>query len=222
MFGDAEHYKYLTNEADLNNLADDAMALTPKTPKKVRERQTSFVDRFWVLNNCQHCCRVCLKEDTNATGKELATTPVTTLEPVANAATTTTTNDQVDTSPVTNTSHYEVRQQDELVVTEAGIISSTTIIATTTTTTITNAAAIAADAEVGAGGASPDFNDMRLLPSDNQMANSLANMSMTESMTASGGLLLNNYESTKNVSHLDADNSMNAADASVARTKTAG
>ena len=55
MFGDAEHYKYLTNEADLNNLADDAMALTPKTPKKVRERQRLLLsipfDRFWVLNN---------------------------------------------------------------------------------------------------------------------------------------------------------------------------
>lgn len=35
MFGDAEHYKYLTNEADLNNAADDSIALTPKTPKKV-------------------------------------------------------------------------------------------------------------------------------------------------------------------------------------------
>jgi hypothetical protein len=35
MFGDAEHYKYLTNEADLNNVADDSIALTPKTPKKV-------------------------------------------------------------------------------------------------------------------------------------------------------------------------------------------
>lgn len=34
MFGDAEHYKYLTNEADLNNVGDDSMALTPKTPKK--------------------------------------------------------------------------------------------------------------------------------------------------------------------------------------------
>ena len=38
MFGDAEHYKYLTNEADLNNVGDDSMALTPKTPKKVRIR----------------------------------------------------------------------------------------------------------------------------------------------------------------------------------------
>ena len=35
MFGDAEHYKYLTNEADLNNLGDDSLALTPKTPKRV-------------------------------------------------------------------------------------------------------------------------------------------------------------------------------------------
>ena len=35
MFGDAEHYKYLTNEADLNNVGDDSIALTPKTPKKV-------------------------------------------------------------------------------------------------------------------------------------------------------------------------------------------
>ena len=35
MFGDAEHYKYLTNEADLNNAADESIALTPKTPKKV-------------------------------------------------------------------------------------------------------------------------------------------------------------------------------------------
>ena len=34
MFGDAEHYKYLTNEADLNNAADDSIALTPKTPKR--------------------------------------------------------------------------------------------------------------------------------------------------------------------------------------------
>jgi hypothetical protein len=34
MFGDAEHYKYLTNEADLNNVGDDSIALTPKTPKK--------------------------------------------------------------------------------------------------------------------------------------------------------------------------------------------
>lgn len=34
MFGDAEHYKYLTNEADLNNLGDDSIALTPKTPKR--------------------------------------------------------------------------------------------------------------------------------------------------------------------------------------------
>jgi hypothetical protein len=34
MFGDAEHYKYLTNEADLNNAVDDSMALTPKTPKR--------------------------------------------------------------------------------------------------------------------------------------------------------------------------------------------
>jgi len=33
MFGDAEHYKYLTNEADLNNA--NAIALTPKTPKRV-------------------------------------------------------------------------------------------------------------------------------------------------------------------------------------------
>ena len=37
MFGDAEHYKYLTNEADLNNVGDDSIALTPKTPKKVRK-----------------------------------------------------------------------------------------------------------------------------------------------------------------------------------------
>lgn len=35
MFGDSEHYKYLTNEADLNNMADDSIALTPKTPKRV-------------------------------------------------------------------------------------------------------------------------------------------------------------------------------------------
>ena len=36
MFGDAEHYKYLTNEADLNNAPnDDSIALTPKTPKRV-------------------------------------------------------------------------------------------------------------------------------------------------------------------------------------------
>ena len=35
MFGDAEHYKYLTNEADLNNANDDSIALTPKTPKRV-------------------------------------------------------------------------------------------------------------------------------------------------------------------------------------------
>lgn len=34
MFGDAEHYKYLTNEADLNNAADDSMVLTPKTNKR--------------------------------------------------------------------------------------------------------------------------------------------------------------------------------------------
>lgn len=35
MFGDTEqHYKYLTNEADLNNLGDDSVALTPKTPKR--------------------------------------------------------------------------------------------------------------------------------------------------------------------------------------------
>lgn len=34
MFGDAEHYKYLTNEADLNNVGDDSIALTPKTPKR--------------------------------------------------------------------------------------------------------------------------------------------------------------------------------------------
>jgi hypothetical protein len=34
MLGDAEHYKYLTNEADLNNLGDDSLALTPKTPKR--------------------------------------------------------------------------------------------------------------------------------------------------------------------------------------------
>ena len=36
MFGDAEHYKYITNEADLNNLGggDDSIALTPKTPKR--------------------------------------------------------------------------------------------------------------------------------------------------------------------------------------------
>ena len=40
MFGDAEHYKYLTNEADLNNAADDSIALTPKTPKKV---SSSFI-----------------------------------------------------------------------------------------------------------------------------------------------------------------------------------
>lgn len=40
MFGDAEHYKYLTNEADLNNVGDDSMALTPKTPKKVRKSVT--------------------------------------------------------------------------------------------------------------------------------------------------------------------------------------
>ncbi len=39
MFGDAEHYKYLTNEADLNNANDDSIALTPNTPKKV-----------WILN----------------------------------------------------------------------------------------------------------------------------------------------------------------------------
>lgn len=36
MFGDAEHYKYLTNEADLNNANDDSIALTPKTPKRVK------------------------------------------------------------------------------------------------------------------------------------------------------------------------------------------
>jgi hypothetical protein len=35
MFGDAEHYKYLTNEADLNNANDDSIALTSKTPKRV-------------------------------------------------------------------------------------------------------------------------------------------------------------------------------------------
>ena len=48
MFGNDDHYKYLTNEADLNNLGDDSLALTPKTPKrgvsiassKERERET--------------------------------------------------------------------------------------------------------------------------------------------------------------------------------------
>ena len=34
MFGDSDHYKYLTNEADLNNQGDDSLALTPKTPKR--------------------------------------------------------------------------------------------------------------------------------------------------------------------------------------------
>lgn len=40
MFGDAEHYKYLTNEADLNNVGDDSIALTPKTPKKEEYKLT--------------------------------------------------------------------------------------------------------------------------------------------------------------------------------------
>ncbi len=35
MFGDhADHYKYLTNEADLNNVVDNSIALTPRTPKR--------------------------------------------------------------------------------------------------------------------------------------------------------------------------------------------
>ncbi|CAF0725360.1 unnamed protein product [Brachionus calyciflorus] len=41
MFGDAEHYKYLTNEADLNNAADDSIALTPKTSKRDDNKQPS-------------------------------------------------------------------------------------------------------------------------------------------------------------------------------------
>lgn len=41
MFGDAEHYKYLTNEADLNNAADDSLALTPKTPKREESKLTA-------------------------------------------------------------------------------------------------------------------------------------------------------------------------------------
>lgn len=41
MFGDAEHYKYLTNEADLNNVVDDSIALTPKTPKREDTKLTA-------------------------------------------------------------------------------------------------------------------------------------------------------------------------------------
>ena len=41
MFGDAEHYKYLTNEADLNNVVDDSIALTPKTPKREDNKLTA-------------------------------------------------------------------------------------------------------------------------------------------------------------------------------------
>jgi hypothetical protein len=41
MFGDAEHYKYLTNEADLNNVGDESIALTPKTPKREDSKLTS-------------------------------------------------------------------------------------------------------------------------------------------------------------------------------------
>jgi hypothetical protein len=40
MLGDNEQYKYLTNEADLNNVVDESIALTPKTPKR-EEKQTS-------------------------------------------------------------------------------------------------------------------------------------------------------------------------------------
>jgi hypothetical protein len=42
MFGDAEHYKYLTNEADLNNVVDDSIALTPKTPKREETKLTAL------------------------------------------------------------------------------------------------------------------------------------------------------------------------------------
>ena len=41
MFGDAEHYKYLTNEADLNNVGDESIALTPKTPKREDSKLTN-------------------------------------------------------------------------------------------------------------------------------------------------------------------------------------
>ena len=41
MFGDAEHYKYLTNEADLNNVGDESIALTPKTPKREDSKLTT-------------------------------------------------------------------------------------------------------------------------------------------------------------------------------------
>lgn len=40
MLGDNEQYKYLTNEADLNNVVDESIALTPKTPKR-EEKQTT-------------------------------------------------------------------------------------------------------------------------------------------------------------------------------------
>ncbi len=43
MFGDhADHYKYLTNEADLNNVVDDSIALTPRTPKRGVSILTSY------------------------------------------------------------------------------------------------------------------------------------------------------------------------------------
>jgi hypothetical protein len=42
MLGDAEHYKYLTNEADLNNVVDDSIALTPKTPKREDTKLTAL------------------------------------------------------------------------------------------------------------------------------------------------------------------------------------
>ena len=57
MFGDAEHYKYLTNEADLNNANDDSIALTPKTPKKVSIPPPNSNQSINVqyLNTSTHC-----------------------------------------------------------------------------------------------------------------------------------------------------------------------
>ena len=59
MFGDAEHYKYLTNEADLNNVGDDSIALTPKTPKRDQENSLSKL-----ANNQQTPTNTNLDEET--------------------------------------------------------------------------------------------------------------------------------------------------------------